>query len=271
MKKILCPTDFSDIAKNAIAYAAKLAHATGSSLTLLHVKSVFDFALVSATAKEYELEQIENELEAQSREISRTFKISCSSEVESKIGKLSSVIADAAKGYDLIVMGTNGADDLYQFFGGSNAYNAIVKTNTPVLLIPEGYMYSEIKKIVFAFDYLRERKLPLTHLAPFVKAVNAKLTVLQIMEEALSKNADEDLRALQFIIKSYCTEEIDFEYDTIRAAAISKSIDSYLLRNQSDVLALCSVHRSLIERIFHKSVIKNVSIRTTYPVYIFHE
>jgi nucleotide-binding universal stress UspA family protein len=200
MKKILCPTDFSESAQTAISYAAKLAKATGCTLTLLHVKSVFDLSFAEhRDSKHISTVQVTEELESQSKEVSKTFKISCYAEVVSKIGRLSSVIKDEAKGFDLIVMGSNGADDLYQFFGGSNTYNAIVESNTPVLLIPEGYTYCEITTMVYAYDYLRERNLPLQHLAPFVKAVHCKLTVLQIMEEAFSKDADDDLKELQFI------------------------------------------------------------------------
>jgi nucleotide-binding universal stress UspA family protein len=272
MKKILCPTDFSETAQNAIAYAAKLAKATGSSLTLLHVKSVFDFSLAEITdAKHISTTRVADELEAQSKEISQIFKISCYADVVSRISKLSNVIKDEANGYDLVVMGSNGVDDLYQFFSGSNTYNAIVKSNTPVLLVPPGCTYSEVKNVVYAYDYLRERNLPLTHLAPFVKALSCRLTVLQVMEEAVSKDAEDDLKELQFIFKTYGSEGINYEYDTIRSSEVPQSINSYILRNQPDVLALCSVHRNLIEEIFHKSIVKSISAISNYPVYVFHE
>jgi nucleotide-binding universal stress UspA family protein len=272
MKKILCPTDFSETAYAAIAYAAKLAKATGCSLTLLHVKSVFEYSFPEiADTKHISTIQVAERLETQSREVSEIFKISCDAEVVSKINMLSTVIKDVAAGYDLIVMGTNGADDLYQLFSGSNTYNAIVKSETPLLLIPEGYTYCEIKTMVYAYDYLRERNLPLAALVPFIKAVNCKLTVLQVMEEASSKDADEDLKELQFIFKTYGSEGINYEYDTIKSADISHSINSYILRNQPDALAMCSIHRNLIARIFHKSIIKNISAISNYPVYVFHQ
>ncbi|MFZ6012545.1 MAG: universal stress protein [Bacteroidota bacterium] len=272
MKKILCPTDFSDAAHDAIAYAAKLAKAIGASVTLLHVKSIFDFSLAEITrSKSGSIVDVGERLEEQSKEVSRTFKISCDSEVVSKLAKLSTVIRDAARKYDLIVMGSNGAEDLYQFFSGSNTYNAIVKSETPLLLIPEGYTYCEIKSMVYAYDYLRERNLPLTRLVPFIKAVNCRLTVLQVMEEAYSKDAEDDLKELQFIIRNFYGDDLNYEYDTIRSSEVSLSINSYILRNQPDVLALCSVHRNLIQSIFHKSIIKNISAISNYPVYIFHQ
>jgi nucleotide-binding universal stress UspA family protein len=272
MKKILCPTDFSETAGAAIAYAAKLAKATGCSLTLLHVKSVFEYSLVEvAEGIHISAAEVAEQLDAQSIEVSRTFKISCDAIVVSKLSKLSSVIAEVAEGYDLIVMGSNGIGDLYQFFSGSNTYNAIVKSKTPLLLVPDGYTYCEIQTMVYAYDYLRERKLPLEHLAPFIKAVKSKLTVLQVMEAAPSKDADEDLKELQFIFKAHGSEGIDYQYDTIRSADIPESINSYILRTQPDALALCSIHRNLIGSIFHRSTIKTISAFSNYPVYVFHQ
>lgn len=272
MKKILCPTDFSETANNGVAYAAKLAKATGCTLTLLHVRSVFDYTFAEfSDSSNVSTDEVTTQLEAQSREISHTFKISCYAEVVSKISALSTAIKEAATGYDLVVMGTNGADDLYQFFSGSNTYNAIVKSETPVLLIPEGYTYCEIKTMIYAYDYLRERNLPMERLASFVKLVNCKLIVLQVMEEAFSKEAEDDLKELQFILKSYATEGVDYEYETIRSGQPSESINAYILRTQPDALALCSVNRNLIERIFHRSVIKNISAISNYPVFVFHQ
>lgn len=272
MKKILCPTDFSATAHNAIAYAAKLAQATNCELTLLNVQSMFDFSRVEIIrGKETTVAGVAQQLEAQSREITKTFKISCYAEVEPSFRKLSAVIHDSAKGYDLIVMGTDGPDDLYQFFGGSNTYNAIVKSDIPLLLIPAGYTYSEIKTMVYAYDYLRERNLPLARLVPFLKAVNCRLTVLQVMEEAYSEVAEDDLKELQFIIRNFYGDDLHYEYDTIRSSEVAQSINSYILRNQPDALALCSIHRNLIQNIFHKSIIKDISAVSNYPVLVFHQ
>ncbi len=272
MKKILCPTDFSETAQNAIAYAAKLAQTTHCSLTLLNVQSVFDFTPAEVLrGRGMALAGAAERLEEESQQISQAFKISCYAEVESSSSKLSSVIHDKAQGYDLIVMGTDGPDDLYQFFGGSNTYNAILKSEIPVLLVPAGYVYSEIKTIVYAFDYLKERNLPLTRLVPITKTLKCELTILQVMEESYSKEAEDDLRELQFIIRTFYGDDLNFKYDTIRSAEVAQSINSYILRNQPDALALCSVHRNLIQRLFHKSIIKNISAYCNYPVFVFHQ
>lgn len=272
MKKILCPTDFSDTANNAVAYAAKLAQAMNCDLTLLNIQSLFDITPADLVKGRQSVVAVAAaSLEAQSIEVSKAFKISCYSEVASGFTKLSTAIAEKAKQFDLLVMGSNGANDLYQFFNGSNTYNAILKSKKPCFLVPAGYAYSNIESMVYAYDYLRNRGLPFAGLTPFVKALSCRLTILQVMEEAYSKEAENDLKELQFIIKSYHGNDLPFEYDTIRAPEVAESINSYMLQNGADVLALCSVHRNLIGNLFHKSIIENITTTCNYPVYVFHD
>lgn len=272
MKKILCPTDFSATSYNATTYAAKLAQVTNCDLTLLNVQSLFDFTPVEfVTGKQFTLKATAERLEAQCKEVSNVFKISCTAQVEPTYNKLSSVISEHSQHYDLVVMGSNGPDDLYQFFFGTNTYHALTKTNTPILLIPEGTLYSEIKVVIYAFDYLRERKLPIEPLLKFTRSLRSELTVLQVMEEARSKEADDDLRELQFILKNQPDGKLPVNFDTIRASAVAQSIDTYIQKKQPDVLALCTRHRNIIEKVFHKSIIKDISAVCSYPLFVFHE
>lgn len=271
MKKILCPTDFSDVAENAITYAAKLAQITDSHLVLFNVQSVHD--LVPDDYRGEDPTYVENvfeQLEARSVTIARTFNISCYADVQTSSESLAQTIGEKSIGYDLIVMGTNGADDIFQFLTGSNAYKASVKSHVPVLLVPEDCRFKEIKTLVYAFDYLRERKLPIAQLKPWIKELSCELRVLQVMEEAHSEEAEEELKELQFISQTLYADDIKLNFDTIRSYEIAESIHSYVLRTQPDMLALCSVHRNLMERLFHNSLIKNISGMATYPVFVFH-
>jgi len=270
MKKILCPTDFSDAAFNAIAYAAKLAQSTGAELILYNVQSMTE-QLVQKTifGNAITFSKVSEELEEQSREIAQIFKISCYAEVEVSASTLSNSIERKAEGYDLIVIGTDGTDDLYSFFAGSNSYHVIRKSKIPVLVIPVECGYSEIRHIVYAFNYLKEQSLPMEQLAPWVNTLHSELSVLQVMEEAHSVEMENELKDLQFII-SAAHADVKLNFDTIRSSEIPQSINSYILRNDIDILALCTHHKNFIENIFHKSVIKNISGLSTYPIFVFH-
>ena len=267
MKKILCPTDFSNAAQNGIAYAAKLAKVINGELTLFHVQSLKELASEDPTKS---LKAITRQLELESEEVNKTFHVPCESIVQSTIRNLSSVIQEVSSEYDLIVMGSNGPDDIYQFLTGTNAYNAAVKAKVPVVIVPENYVYSEIQKIVYAFDYLKERKLPHKELISFATALKSEITVLQIMEEAQSKGADEDLRELQLIAQNLFSDDVGLKFETLRSSEIPQSINSYVSKNQPDMLALCSVHMNVFQRLFHKSVIKNLTATSDIPLLVFH-
>lgn len=271
MKKLLCPTDFSETSDNAIAYAAKLAQVAGCELTLLNVQSLFDITPVEfITGRQFTLKATTERLQEQSREVSQVFRITCHAEVEPTYHKLSTVISEKSSQYDLLVMGSNGADDLYQFFLGSNTYNALVKARTAALIIPEGSLYSEIRRIVYAFDYLRERKLPLTPLIDFSNSVRADVTVLQVMEEAYSEDAERDLKELQFILETQAGG-FPLNFETVRSSEVAKSIDSFIHKDEPDILALCSQDRNFLENVFHRSVLKQLSSVCSYPVFVFPE
>ncbi len=266
LKKIICPTDFSEVADNAIAYAAKLANATNSSLTLLHVKSLVTFA--DPDEAQTETDQLKAQLEARSVEVGRVFKISCTYELSVSYSSLPKTIGMEGKEYDLIVMGTNGASDLLQFFYGSNSYRVIRTVSSPVLLVPENCMYSEPTHIVFAFDYWRQFDLPLDPLAKFASAFNSRITVLQIMEDSVSERANRQLEEFQRHAKKWFSE-IPLTFETIYTSDLNNSLHEYMLRSQADMLALYEINRPTLEKLFHKSVIKRISAVAGYPVFVF--
>jgi nucleotide-binding universal stress UspA family protein len=271
MKKILCPIDFSEAAQNATAYAAKLAQLTHAELTLLNVQSVFDMTPADVVrSNALRIAAANEQVESVCREVERAFRISCTSDVESSARPLSSVIHDWAKHFDLVVMGTDGPDDLYQFFSGSNTYNALAKVEVPVLLVPAGYGYQEIKRVVYAFDYWRQQDLPLTHFIPIVRELKFDVTILQVMETSFSLKAEQELEELQQIIRNFYGSDLKFTFDHVHADDIASAIDHYVQERKPDALALCSQHRNLLARIFHHSVIKHITAFCRYPVFVFH-
>jgi hypothetical protein len=109
---------------------------------LLNVQSRFDLNPIDLlNGRSPRLQYIADELE-ECIEVSRAFKISYSSEVVSSVRPLSSVINGRARNFDLVVMGSNGAEDLYELLGGSNTYKTIVNSQTPLLMVPVDYIYS---------------------------------------------------------------------------------------------------------------------------------
>ncbi|MBK5278957.1 MAG: universal stress protein [Bacteroidia bacterium] len=271
MKKILCPTDFSEAADQAVAYSAKLCKKIGAELTLFNVQSIFSLPPAEVIKGKFlATEPISERLEEQCYKVMDIFKIACLSEVKPSNKRLSDSIADRAKDFDLIVMGTNGADDYHQFFFGTNSYQVIRASSVPVLLIPQGCGFQDISTIVFAYDYEHENKLPIEQLTQWAKLIGAKVevTVLQVKEH-YTRDAELRSKAIQESSQIHATT-IDVNFDTIYSDEVISSINSYVLRNEADALALCSVNPSIIQTLFHKSVIKELSAIVNYPLFVFH-
>lgn len=266
MKKILCPTDFSETANQAIAYAAKIAKKTKAELTLFNVQSIFAF---HEAEENLATETVRERLEEQMNQVMKVFDITCLTEVIPSDKNLTDIISEHAKGFDLIVMGTNGADDNYELFFGSRSYQVAKEVSIPVLMIPTGCAYQDIYTIGFALDYELGQELPMKQLAAFASLLGAKVTVVQV-KSTYKREEELDAEQIQARTKMFYNL-LDLEFDTIFSDEVSDSISGYIEKNNINVLALCSVHYNFIKTIFHSSVIKALSSTAGYPIFIFHE
>ncbi len=270
MINILCPTDFSETADHAITYAANLAKVVGAKLTLLNVQSVFSLPTVEVIKGKFlATDPVRERLEEKSYQIMRDFKITCLSEVEPSNKRVSDIIADRSKDFDLIIMGTLGVRDLYEFFFGGRAYQVAKESSTPILLIPEGYNYLDISSIVYAFDFEGEKRLPMKQATIWVKTLAAKITILQVKKH-YDRKAEVNSQEIQNSIKA-ANDSIDIQFETLFSDELTQAINSFILRRKANAVALCSKDHSILKTFFHESVIKELSFTATYPILVVHE
>lgn len=271
MKRILCPVDFSEAAQNAAEYAARIAKKMKAGITLIHVRVLADLTIEEATyKKDLNQQAVRVQLEELSEQITNSFNVPCGFLMEETAFSLSKIINSDALDYDLIIMGTHGTSSIGQFLFGTHTYKVIRESKVPVLLVPAGCTYHEIKLMVFAYDYWRTDQLPLSSLLTFARILKSRLLILEVMEESVSQKIEKELREDQIQIKKfYADEGLDIQFDTIHSAELASSINSYMLRSQADLLTLSNARHSMIEKIFHKSVIKDISGIATYPVFVF--
>src|SRR5689334_24953523 len=126
MKKILCPIDFSKASLNGLEYAAQLARILNANLTLLYVRtSIWPEAIQLEQIVHESDQDIQARLELISQEIREEFDIPCHFHLESTTMTVEEAIAANTINMDLVVMGSNGADNYYQYFFGSNSFHVI--------------------------------------------------------------------------------------------------------------------------------------------------
>jgi len=270
MIKILCPTDFSDAADNAIAYAAALSKKTGAELTLLNVQSMMSLPVIEIFSDQVLAAQpIVEKLETQCKQVMDVFTISCLAEVQPEDGLLVDIIAKRSKDFDLLIMGTNGADDYNDFFFGSHSYQVAIESLIPVLLIPLACSYKEITTMVYAFDYEHEQQLPMVQLSKWAELIEAKITVLMVKSH-YSREVEVSAKEVEERVVN--TNELsDVKFDTVYEDDAFSGVHDYFVKNEYDALSVCSTQHSFITNIFHKSLIKELSSGANYPLFIFHK
>ena len=145
-KHILCPTDMKGRAKLALKKAVQIAHQFGAKITMLNVHPEFmnreerEMLRVSVEKMEAKCRQIALESKAEMQAIIKKLHAEdIAVEYLLREGKPEKTIAEVAREIeaDLIVICTDGRDNLKDFVTGTITENVINSLVCPVLVIPE--------------------------------------------------------------------------------------------------------------------------------------
>ena len=144
-KNILCATDLNPRSLNAIKITISLAEKYNSLIKVLNVQENFTskeemmMSRVSTLKIKEDNVKIANEAKKQLDILFNSLDQSPDNiEILLRDGKAEKEIVETAEelGIDLIVMGTNGTDEISDYFLGSTAAIVVKKSHCPVLVIP---------------------------------------------------------------------------------------------------------------------------------------
>lgn len=179
---ILVPYDFSEIAKNALGHALKVADAYKNNITLLHILDdggIFGSLFSDDHKNELINEALNIKMDKLIAECKVDFpNVQINKRIES--GKIYKVITNIAndEDYDSIIMGTNGASGLQQITG-SNASRVINYANVPVVVVKEKSIGSKgYEKIVLPIDMTRESRQKVRWAVHLAKKFNSVIHVI---------------------------------------------------------------------------------------------
>lgn len=132
IKRILCPTDFSESADYALNYAVTIAQRHGAVLELLHVTQSSAYAddVVNEKGQRYEDEMVE-QLQARVRNM-REMDVDIGINVVSGTAYVEIVNRANAWPADMIVIGTHGRTGMKHLLIGSVAERVIRMASCPV-------------------------------------------------------------------------------------------------------------------------------------------
>jgi nucleotide-binding universal stress UspA family protein len=268
MKNILIPTDFSVVSSEVLPFAVELAQRTKSSITLLHVLHS-TLNQVNVNLENEIIEVAQGKLDEIRESIDGLYDgFACYAQVVR--GEEDGSIIDYANknNTDLIIMGTHGADGIARVFG-SNTYSVLSQANCPVLAIPQGCAFEQVKRILFATDYHEiEEPSSLDVLLDLVNAFKAEVHLLHVDDDIEAVGVTKAASAINL---HYYLENAKHEFSLSSNPDIKQGIEDYYESENMDLLAIMPQEHSLMEQILDGSTTKKLVLDAKMPILALKE
>jgi nucleotide-binding universal stress UspA family protein len=277
MKRILLPTDFSDISVNAIHYALSMFSNDPCEFYLLNVYRVpfmtneelmendaQQLAIVETELYESSQKRLKDLLSGLSKVEGHRFHTL--SDYNFFINAVKQCIED--KEIDLIVMGTKGATGAKEIFLGSNTGDVLMKTDCNVIAVPEELKFSPPAEIVFPTDF--KLKYELEDLYPLIDMAEKHGSNLRILHFSDGDRLDADQEGNKRILDSYF-RKVSHTYHTLTNTDFEEALNCFTQsRGDIDMIAIISGHYNFFQRLFFRPKVMELSFHTKIPLFVLH-
>jgi nucleotide-binding universal stress UspA family protein len=270
MKTILVPTDFSSNAETALNYALGLAKLFQSEIilfnawNLLHTKASM-FITIKNILQEKAIEDL---METKQKILSDPQNWGIEIKTVTMMGDAAPLIKRLARkiNADMIVMGTQGATGLKKIFMGSNTAEVIANAPCPVLAIPAKARFMSLKKIVFASNFGDEDISTLKNLSKIAGYFGSEIIVAHVADidspdyKKFESHSDILAGAIPY-------KPLVFKF--FAGTNVVKGLNELVRSLKVDMLAMSTKKRNSIERVFEKSLTKDMAYIAEIPFLSF--
>jgi nucleotide-binding universal stress UspA family protein len=270
MKKILVPTDFSQLSQVAVVFAVHLAEKMKAEVI---VASVID----SSPAQDKSLprwkklaDQLEEAAEKNAKQLLQEVKSQVDYPSISYVSlsgyPMESAIDDYAKmkNIDLIVVGTRGATGLKKVVLGSNAAAIIDNSSVPVITIPAETKFKPWNKIVYATDltHIEQEIKPILRFGEYFGSEIHILHVLPTDSEKTMREIKEDTAALEDLAN------VHFHF--VKSNNIAEEVELFVKEKKADVLVTFTHKLDFYEKLLGRSVTRELTFHSHLPLLTFN-
>ena len=280
MNKILLPTDYSESSLMAIEYASQLFHEHACEFYIIHAYRLSRSGLAimrkqytetkeyrkSETVARDDMRKLLNELMKKHEADPHVYRAFVTA--QSLLDGIRQSVLELQG--DLVVMATTGATGLKEVFLGSNSVKVIKKLDScPVLLVPAGYTYTPVKKILFVNDFRRhfeaEEVMALRSMAVMTQASIVLLYVNDGEEfsDTQLKNREDLLRLFDGIL----IEEQQMPMDRF----LSDIIEDYTANDEVNMLAMIKNKHSNLDNLLREPVVNKIAFHSSIPFLVMPE
>lgn len=271
MKTVLIPTDFSNAARNALKYAVSLFgennkfillntynEPTSGTASMISLRDILQEA--SEDSLKEELVHIREEMGYATLNVIARSVYGVAYEEIAHISRAESV--------DVVVMGTTGASGMKEVFIGSVASAVLQKSVCPIITVPNGYTYKQVKNILFATDLKNNALKALPAAFDWItNKESAKITLLTVQSYAahLEGSKPEATAELLELLKVY-----NHEFKYVGNDNIEEGISEFAHEHDMDMIVTIPRKESWFARLFHPSISKKLAQHLDMPLLALH-
>lgn len=277
MKKILCPTDFSKTAANAVEFAALIANYLQVPLTLLHVVHLplidtTETALVASEALGSQKNDAIEKLTQICRYLTDKYgDNSCEYSIVVKEALLSDAVKHLCRNdaFDMVVIGTSGGgNSLEEILIGSNTKAVMENVTCPVLAVPTMAVVAPFRHFVYASNYQDEDVDAIRSLLHFAAAFKAEVQIVHISPKE-STDLDSQTNKFRENLRTHLPEVALNFYEIIHPDEV-EGLKDYLTTTKADTLVLLKKHKSFWSNLFDQSLSEQMTYQTKLPMLVYH-
>ncbi|MEO9869142.1 universal stress protein [Ekhidna sp.] len=278
MKRILVPYDFSKVSEHALDFACQIADKADSDIMLLNV-------IEHPTADSFKTLGIQNMDPMEQLYIKKMYEVVqdkladvisnakyTDERISTKIqlGNPFNTIIDQIlqEKVSLLVVGTEGADGLNEFFAGSNAEKIVRKASCPVITIQDKCEIEPIEKIVFASDFQHTDDHFIGQLLDVQRKFEAQLNIVKINTPASFTSTRHDMQQMEEFAKKYAIENYTIEIYNYKNE--EDGIVMYAEDIGADMIALGTHQRKGVGHFLAGSIAEDVVNHSKFPVWTAH-
>ena len=274
MQTIIVPTDFSPISHNAARYAANLARALHTTVTLFHAFPIpMAFSEIPVPPQVFiALQQDAADLIAKAK---ADLELACPGSVKFKteirpglfMSSLRAVCEETVP--YAVVMSSHGSAGIEQLLSGSNTNAAVTHLSRPLIVVPHGTKFKSPKRIALACDLENVKAtVPDQIIREFVRTFEAALFVVHIHRNAdlpYTESVMDGTSDLREMLK-----DLHPSYHFIDGKNPAESILDFVEKNEIDFLFGFPKKRGLLENILHRSQSAKLAKETLVPFLAIH-
>lgn len=266
---IIAATDYSEIAENAVEYAAAVAKFVKAKLILLN-----DLTLTVSTSNSqlpaHRIQGLMDENAARLAEKAASLSARYGIEASAKTtfsfvtNELKTLLAEHQG--DLIVMGM-AEKSIEQDLWGNTTTSVIKKLHSPVLAVPAGARFERIKKVLFACDIIHGVSAQLLERVRTVALDNqAEVEVLLVNKtvEELKQNGTNSSDALRDIEEGL--EGIQYYYKNIKSDSVIEAIKKEIEQSGTDLLIMAPQKHGFWDAVVHQSKTRKMAAGLNIPL-----